>query len=194
MASVVETLTLIRIIAILLFLSSLWLGRIILKNDKRHFIQSVVLFLFVLFVMIFINQKNAGGLTLPGLWGRIFPQTALDLHYREVADTGSDNHITAYYFEKPQPRLSVSLDASGRYLNLNNPKSLNRVLSALGLPEVTEGAKELRAVTGSQLHATLYRWDKYPLGTLIVERSLYQNKETLETYHCIANIRILRPY
>ncbi len=190
MERVLEFLTLARLIGILLFLSSLWLARIILKKDRRNFLRGVILFLFFLLVMIYINQNDRHTLTLGDLRDMVFPQYLKELNYRLVPDTGTYQHITTYYFEDPKPKLSVVLDSDGKHLHLNDPSSLNRILKALGLPEVEEGAKELSSITGSKLDTSLYRWTNYPLGTLLVEKTIYQSRDAVKYYHAISNISI----
>ncbi len=190
MEAILEFLTLSRVISFFLFLASLWLIRIILKNERRHLFRGLLLFLFFLVVVFYINQSDSRKLTVADVRDMIFAPRELNLQYRLVENAGSSGHITTYFFESPQPPLSVSLDENGKYLHLNNPASLNRVLRALKLPEVPAGAKELASLTGSQLHTSLYRWEDYPLGTLIVEKKVFQNRSTLEYYHCIANIQI----
>jgi hypothetical protein len=190
MEAILGFLTLSRIIGLFLFLASIWLIRIIIRNERRNFFRGMMMFLFFLLVMLYINQSDSSKLTVADVRDMIFPSQIQDLNYRVVAGVGSANHITTYYFDDPRPRLSVTLDNAGKYLHLKSPDSLNKVLKTMKLPEVEEGAQELVSITGSQLHTSLYRWERYPLGTLIVERAVQQNKETLESYHVIGNIQI----
>lgn len=194
MEAILGFLTLNRIIGIFLFLASIWLIRIIIRNERRNFFRGMMIFLFFLLVMLYINQSDSRKLTVADVRDMIFPSRVLDLNYRVVAGVGSARHITTYYFDDPRPRLSVTLDNVGKYLHLKKPDSLNEVLRKMKLPEVEEGAQELISLTGSQLHTSLYRWERYPLGTLIVERAVEQNKATLESYHVIANIQIRKRY
>jgi len=190
MERALDFLTLARVIGVLLFLSSLWLARIFLKNDRRNFFRGIVLFLFFLLVMIFINQNDSHRMSLGDLRDMIFPQRLKELNYYVVPDAGTYQHITTYYFEDPKPKLSVVLDSDGKYLHINDPSSLNRILRALGLPEVEEGARELSSITGSKLDTSLYRWTHYPLGTLLVEKTIYQSRDAVQYYHAISNISI----
>jgi hypothetical protein len=192
MEAVLEYLTLTKIIGLLLFLASLWLLRIILKNDRRNLFRGVILFLFFLTVLLYINQSDTYKITVADVRDMIFPVRPLELNYYVREGKGAAGNITTYYFEDPQPRLNLTLDANGTHLHITNPDSLNRVLSGLQLPLVKTGARELSSLTGSQLDAMLYRWDDYALGTLIVAKTIYQNKETLESYPCISNIQIHR--
>jgi hypothetical protein len=192
MENVLDFLTLARVIGILLFFSSLWLARIFLKKDRRNFFRGMILFLFFLLVMIYINQNDRHTLTLGDLRDMVFPQHFKELNYRVVPDTGTDQHITTYYFDNPKPKLSVVLDADGKHLHIRNPASLNKILNALGLPEVEEGAQELSSITGSKLDTSLYRWANYPLGILLVEKTIYQSRDAVQYYHAIANISIHR--
>jgi len=192
MEAVLEYLTLTKIIGALLFLASLWLLRIILKNDRRNLFRGVILFLFFLTVLLYLNQNETHKLTVADIRDMVFPEHALELNYYVKQGKGNASNITTYYFEDPQPRLVLTLDDNGKHLHVTNPESLNRVLRELRLPEVKTGARELSSITGSQLHAMLYRWDDYPMGILIVEKTIYQNRETLASYPCISNIQIRR--
>jgi hypothetical protein len=192
MEAVLEYLTLTKIIGILLFLASLWLLRIILKNDRRNLFRGVILFLFFLTVLLYINQTDTHKITVAEIRDMVFPVHPLELNYFVRQGKGNASNITTYYFEDPQPRLKLTLDNNGTHLHITNPNSLNRVLNGLKLPIVKTGARELSSITGSQLDAMLYRWDDYALGTLIVAKTIYQNKETLESYPCISNIQIHR--
>jgi len=192
MEAILEYLTLTKIIGVLLFLASFWLLRIILKNDRRNLFRGVILFLFFLMVLLYVHQSDAHKLTVADVRDMVFPERPLELNYYVRQGKGSASNITTYYFEGPQPRLKLTLDVNGKHLHITNPDSLNKVLNALRLPEVKTGARELVSITGSQLHASLYRWDDYPRGTLIVEKTIYQNRETLESYPCISSIQIRR--
>ncbi len=190
MEAILEYLTLTKIIGIFLFLASLWLLRIFLKNDRRNLFRGVILFLFFLLVMLYLNQSDSKKLTLADVRDTIIPVRAMELNYWTEQGRGSASHITTYHFDDPPPRLSVTLDDSGQHLHISDPKSLNKVLRTIGLPEVTKGAQELVTITGSQLHASMYRWDDYELGILIVLRKVHQNRQTLESFPCIANIQV----
>ena len=192
MEAILEYLTLTKIIGVLLFLASFWLLRIILRNDRRNLFRGVILFLFFLTVLLYINQSDKHKISLADVRDMAFPEQPLELDYYVIQGKGNASGITTYYFRNPQPRLKVKVDDNGKHLHITNPDSLNRVLSALKLPEVKTGARELASITGSQLHASLYRWEDYPLGILIVEKTIYQNRETLESFPCISNIQIRR--
>jgi hypothetical protein len=192
MEAILEYVTLTKIIGVLLFLASFWLLRIILKNDRRNLFRGIVLFLFFLTVLLYLNQSDIDRMSVADVRGMIFPERPLELNYYMKQGKGNASHITTYYFEDPQPRLKLTLGENGKYLHLTNPDSLNRVLAHLKLPLVKTGARELVSLTGSQLDAMLYRWDDYAMGTLIVEKTTYQNKETLESYPSISNIQIRR--
>jgi hypothetical protein len=77
MEAVLEYLTLTKIIGILLFLASLWLLRIILKNDRRNLFRGVILFLFFLTVLLYINQTDAHKITVADIRDMVFPVSFL---------------------------------------------------------------------------------------------------------------------
>jgi nicotinic acid mononucleotide adenylyltransferase len=86
------------------------------------------------------------------------------------------------------------MDADGKYFHITNIKAINEILSRMGLPQVKKGAQELVSITGSDSHKNLYRWDDYPKGILILERTICKNKQTLETFNCLAAITIRQKY
>jgi len=53
-------------------------------------------------------------------------------------------------------------------------------------------ARELASITGSASDLDTYRWDDYPLGTLVIDREICQDRDQFESYQCIANIVIIK--
>ncbi|MFQ5721627.1 MAG: hypothetical protein ACE5GI_03975 [Candidatus Aminicenantales bacterium] len=104
-----------------------------------------------------------------------------------------ENYIR-YVFQEPRPKLILSLDEKGKYLNLKDISPLNKVLKQLGLPPVNSGAPELASITGSRFDINHCRWDNYPKGILIIERTQCKNKKTYQTYHCLATLTIKHRY
>jgi hypothetical protein len=82
------------------------------------------------------------------------------------------------------------MDPGGQTFTLKDPESLNLVLEQLNLPPVNRGVPELSTITGNRLDQGIYRFDDYPLGTLTVERAIFQNKKVALSYHCISRIII----
>ena len=90
----------------------------------------------------------------------------------------------------PPPELKLDMDPNGRTFTLRDVETLNLVLDQLNLPRVSHGVQELYALTGNQTDIGIYRWDDYPLGTLIVERTIFQHRDTMQSYHAIASITV----
>ena len=95
-----------------------------------------------------------------------------------------------YDFEYPKPKLNLTLDKEGRYLHLKNVSSLNAVLKALDLPKVHQGMPELVFITGSRSDIRKYRWEDYPLGVLIIERDICQDRKKFQSYNCLSALTI----
>ena len=79
---------------------------------------------------------------------------------------------------------------NGKHYHITDIEPVNKVLTKLGLPLVKAGVKELSSITGRITDVNRYRWDDYPMGTLILERGLCVNKNSLERYHCVVFISI----
>jgi hypothetical protein len=90
----------------------------------------------------------------------------------------------------PPPELKLEMDPGGKTFTLKDPESLNNVLTQLNLPPVSHGVPELSTITANRTDQQVYRFDDYPLGTLTVERSLYQNTKVALSYYCISRIII----
>jgi hypothetical protein len=86
------------------------------------------------------------------------------------------------------------MDKDGKYFHITNIAPINEILRRMGLPLVKKGAQELISITGSSSHKNLYHWEDYPKGILIIERTVCRNKQTLETFNCIASITIRKKY
>jgi hypothetical protein len=86
------------------------------------------------------------------------------------------------------------MDKDGKYFHITNITVINEILSRMGLPLVNKGAQELVSITGSSTHKNLYRWEDYPRGVLILEKTICKKKQTLETFNCLASVTIRKKY
>jgi len=129
----------------------------------------------------------------------LFPPDILEYYYTVTESDTLYSHRTIYTFitgdqlernasVPAPPELKLVMDPSGRTFTIADPESLNLVLDQLKLPRVSRGVKELVTYTGNQTDVAIYRWDDYPLGTLIVERTLFQQKNTMQSYNAISRI------
>lgn len=192
MASFFESLTLTHIIGLLLILVSLWLIKIIVKKESRNVFRGMLLFLFLLATFLYLDLKVPEKWTFSDLKEALFPIKQTEIKYRVNQWSTFENTITRYTFQEPYPRLGVKLAENGKYFHITNPAALNRVLKFLNIPQVDKGVPELTSLTGSQDDVAHYRWDNYPLGVMVVEKTLSRDKASLETYQAILRITITR--
>jgi hypothetical protein len=184
--------SLITIFSVLLFLASFWLLLIFLQKRREYMFRAIVFFLFVLLALLYFQQSDVKKYTLNDLRLVFSPERTANYQYDLVEDQG--DVVARYTFYDPKPRISLYMDPSGKYFHIANPASVNHILDYLNLPRVRSGVKELAFVTGSPRDIELYRWEDYPRGILILERTLCRNKKTLDTFNCVDKITIKKRY
>ncbi|HZX09335.1 MAG TPA: hypothetical protein VFG01_00170 [Acidobacteriota bacterium] len=195
MGEFIASITLPDALAFLLFLSSFWLLKILIKGEKENFIRGAILFLFLLLGLIYLNQSEAKKITLSDVTSTVFPKKEPVYNYTvEKGQTKDMGEYTRYIFKDPKPKLDLKMDPSHRYFHMNDPSSLNKVLDELGLPKLKSGNKELASITGSRNDIYLYRWDDYPSGILIMERTTCIDKSSVTRYHCLSVITLINRY
>ncbi len=192
MPGLLAQLTLVNILSVLLLIASVWLLVIIIKKRTGYIFRAMMFFLFVLLALIYFQQSDAKKYTLSDVRYALFPKKGLTLNY--YIDEDAPGEIVQYIFEDPKPRIPLSMDANGKYFHITNITVINEILDRLQLPRIKKGAKELALITGSSSHVDLYRWDDYPLGVLIIERTLCRNKDTLATFNCLASVTVKRKF
>lgn len=178
--------------SVLLILAAIWLVILIIKRQHEYIFRAMLIMLILLLGLIFLRQHEAGKLTWPEIKLKIFPVKPVVYNYSESKTLTRGKQETRYKFNEPQPKLSLRLDSSGKYFHITDLKPINNMLKHLSLPEVEKIVPELASITYSKRDVNLYKWENYAGGTLILERMLCQNPETLEVYQGVANIRILR--
>ncbi len=193
MQDLLEQITLVNILSVLLLIASIWLLVIIVQKKTGYMFRGMIFFLFVLLALIYFQQSDAQKFTISDIKYALFPKKSLTLNYHTEEDSQRGT-VARYVFDEPIPRIPVSMDADGKYFHITNIKVINEILSRMGLPQVKKGAQELVSITGSTSHKNLYRWDDYPKGILILERNICKNKQTLETFNCLATITIRQKY
>lgn len=178
--------------SVMLILAAIWLIILIIKRQHDYIFRAMMIILILLLGLIFLRQHEAGKLTLPDIKIRLFPGKPVVYNFTvRKAFVGGKQEIR-YVFNEPQPRLALRLDPSGGYFHIADLRPINDMLKHLSLPEVKEKVPELASVTGSKKDSNLYRWEDYPDGILIVERTLCQDPDSMEVYQGIARVRILR--
>jgi len=178
--------------SVLLILAAIWLVILIIKRQHDYIFRAMMIMLILLLGLIFLRQHEAGKLTLPEIKFSILKEKPVVYNYSESKTFTRGKQETRYVFHKPQPKLSLRLDASGTYFHISDLKPINNMLKHLNLPEVEEKVPELASLTHSKRDVNLYKWENYTGGILILERMLCQDPENLEVYQGVSNIRILR--
>lgn len=192
MPAFLANISLITILSLLLFIASIWLLLIIIQKKTGYIFRAIVFFLFVLLALIYFQQSDVNKYTLNDLRLAVFPKKMPHYLFELVEDRG--DVVARYTFYDPKPRISLSLDKSGKYFHIANVATVNHILDYLNLPRVKSGVKELAFITGSNRDISLYRWENYSRGVLILERTICRNKKTLETYNCVDKITIKKRY
>jgi len=192
--SLVDFITLSIITIALLIFSFLWILKLFIKREREYLFRALLIFIFVLLAFIFFQKSEIGQWNYQQIKDHIFPAKTIHLKYHVEKSSSFNDNYKRYVFEEPRPKLILSLDKKGQYLNLHNISPVNRVLKALGLPPVTSGVPELASITGSRFDVNHYRWDNYPEGILIIEKTRCSNKKTFKSYDCIAALTIRHRY
>jgi hypothetical protein len=178
--------------SLLLIVAAIWLIILIVKRQHEYIFRAMLVILLILFGLIFLRQHEAGKLTWPALKVKLFPGKPPVYNYTVEKSHLGNKLETRYAFQDPKPKLSLKLDSSGNSFHITDLKSINDTLEHLSLPKVETPVPELGSLTGAKGDVNLYRWDDYPLGVLTVERGLCQDINTLDVYHGIVTIRVLR--
>lgn len=178
--------------SVLLIVAAIWLIILIIKRQHEYIFRAMMIILILLLGLIFLRQHEAGKLTWPEIKVKLFPGKPVIYNFTVRKSFVAGKQETRYVFNEPQPRLSLRLDPSGAYFHITELKPINDMLKHLNLPEVREKVPELASITRSKRDTNLYKWEDYSGGTMIIERTLCQDPESLEVYQGVANIRILR--
>jgi len=193
MQDILGQITLVNLLSVMLLIASIWLLVIIVKKKTGYMFRGMVFFLFVLLALIYFQQSDTKKYTISDVKLALFPKKALILNYHTEGDSHKGT-IVRYVFDEPLPRIPVSMDKDGKYFHITNVTAINEILSRMGLPLVKKGAEELVSITGSSSDKNLYRWEDYPRGILVIGRTICKNKQTLETFNCLASVTIRIKY
>lgn len=186
----IETATLKTIVTVLLALCALWILFLIIRRDFDSIVRALIVTLIVGAAFFYLQQTKLDRISFAGVRKDLFPGAKPAWTYRiEKQNIGGRQTLT-YLFRDPGPRLKLDLDPNKKNYHLTDIEPLNEVLSFLGLPPVTTGARELASITGSLIDVNMYRWDDYPRPPLVVERGLCHSKSEVETFQCIVSIRV----
>lgn len=191
MEKFLETVKTTDIIGVFLAISALYLIIILVKRDKGRLTRGLALALILLAAFIFFSQNPKYKVTLAELRNQMFPASIPPIYYQVTHPRVGNVIHTVYRFDPPFPRLSVRLDKRGEYFIILNPESVNRVLRQLNLPEVEGSCRELIAITRDPGHVSLFQWENYALGSLLLQKDFCLDKEGLLNQHCIVRITII---
>jgi len=189
-----EASTLKIIILILIGLAAIWVIRVFAKREWENAFRSAILLILLLGAFFYVERSKAEKIT----WEVIkedfkrtfFPEKPIQVSFTKHEGVQGGQRYIRYYFGDLGPKLSLTLDSAQQYFHIKDVHPINRVLEHLGLEKVKNPVPELASITGSRNDLNFYRWDDYPLGTLILERQICQDRDKLESYACIASITI----
>ncbi len=186
--------TLKTILLVLIGLVALWVIRVVAKKEWENVLRTVIVLALLLAAFFYVQNYREERIT----WAKVkedfrstfFPEKPLNYAYIKNEGVKGNRRFVQYYFESLGPKLSLSLDPTHQYFHIKNVHSVNRVLEDLGLEKVKTAVPELASITGSKNDLNLYRWDDYPPGILVIERGICQDRDKIESYHCIVSVTI----
>lgn len=194
MEKYLHLISLTDIVGVFLILALFWLVRVLAKREPENIFKAIILLLFFIAIFLYLSQSDSNKLTISDIKNNFFPGKTINIKYRVEQGVRDRNEYIRYVFTKPYPSLSVKMDKIGQYFNIVNPEPVNKVLRFLDLPETKKGVPELSSVTGSIYDTSQYRWDKYPRGILILEKTLCRSGDSLTRNHCILTLTIYLHY
>lgn len=195
----IATSTVLTIVTILLVICVVWLAYILIRGQTESLLRTIVFIIILGIIFVYLQNTSLSTLSFKAIRNDLFPPKIPQYQYTVTTSDDLYSYRTIYTFitadilEKgstgtPPPELKLVMDPNGRTFTIENPESLNLVLDQLNLPRVRHGVKELYSITGNPADIGVYRWDDYDLGTLFVERALYQQKNSMQSYNAIARI------
>lgn len=194
MENILRSITVNMIVSTLLVLVSVWLVVLVIRKERAFINRAIILLLLVLSIHLYMNFSSPSTITIADVRDSLFPTKPLQLDYRMETRHAPEATYTRYVFREPYPRISIAMDINAKYFHIEDIRPINRILRQMNLPEVKQGTPELVSLTGSKLHLSNYRWEKYPLGILTMEKTLCQDRDSLVTYHCLITMQIRSRY
>jgi hypothetical protein len=179
-------------ILVLLGLSIFWVVVCVVRNDTATVVRALIVTVLLGVVFFYLNQTKIQTVSWKSVKDDLFPPKPINASYQKTETVINGVPQTIYAFADPGPELVLSMDDGGKTLSVTDIDAMNRILQYVGLPPVSRGAPQLSTVTGSNLDTDKYRWDDYPLGTLVVERGICRNITTANTFNCVQAITVIR--
>jgi len=192
MEEILNAITLQKIVTVLFILSALLLLKSVFKKERKNTRLSFLIFICFGIALFYVQQNEARNLSLIEIKELIYPSSPPDYAYQVKEGYEEGDPYTRYIFEDPKPKLSLSADKKSGYFRISSITSINIVMDYLDLPKITRTVPELASITGSLHDTSCYRWDDYPLGILLIKRTLCSNIEKISTYPCISSITIIK--
>ncbi len=186
----VATETVRLVLLILLALAGVWVVICVIKNDMATIVRALIVLIVVGIGFIYVSQTDLEQLSFKAVKEDIFPPKPQYYRFEKRESTSGGITRTTYVFAKPEPALVLSMERGGKNMVIKNVDPLNRVLAFVGLPPVKEGVQELAAITGKAIDANIFRWDKYEMGILTIERGVGHDSATVKSYPCIISITV----
>ncbi len=177
-------------VLVLLGLSILWIIVIVIRNDMQTIIRALVVAVLLGVSLYYLDHTKLEKISFRAVKEELFPIKARAYTYsrRESYDAGRP--VTTFVFDDPGPPLSVAMINGGKYMAVDDIRTVNVVLQYVGLPPVTAGVPELASITGRSIDSDKYRWDDYTGGTLLIERGICRDMTSAQTFTCIARITV----
>ena len=186
-----NSISLSTIILLITVLSAIWFIKRLIDKQKRFTSTVFLLMILSIVAFVYLRSNEIGRMTMPELKDLIFPAAnPANYIYRTEKRSRGGVYYTRYIFDKPRPKLKLSMNLSGEYFEMKDIRPLNRILRHLDLPTVSEGKPELTSITGRRTDVYIFRWDEYKGGALVVERSICEGEVELQSPHCLHSITV----
>ncbi|UCC40112.1 MAG: hypothetical protein JSV96_01250 [Candidatus Aminicenantes bacterium] len=190
MEEIINTVTLHKILTILLIISSFWLLRSIFQREQKKIWMALSVLLSFGIIFFHVQQNGSKNMSLADMSKLIFPGPPTEYKYHINEGYKDGFPYMRYVFDDPKPEFSITMDSKTRYFRISSVSSINELLGHLELPQIASAVPELASITGSSYDVGYYYWEDYPLGTLLIERSLCRQKDQITTYFGVSNIVI----
>jgi len=194
----IATSTAITVVTVLLAVCVIWLVYIIIRGHTESLVRTIIFIILLGVILGYLQNTKLPVLSFKAIKNDLFPPSIPQYTFTVQEQDSPYSHRVIYRFitntlendpnAPSPPELKLDMDPNGRTFTIRDIESLNLILDQLSLPRVSHGVQELFALTGNQTDVGIYRWDDYPLGTLIVERTIFQKRDSLQSYHAIASI------
>jgi len=190
MEGFMNSVTLHKILTILIILSSLWLLRSIFQREQKKIWMSLSVLLSFGIIFFHVQQNESKNMSIADMSELVFPGPSTDYKYRIDEGYKDGFHYTRYIFEDPIPEFSLAMDSKNRHFRITDISLINALLEYLELPKIASAVPELASITRSSYDVGYYCWENYPLGTLLIKRGLCRQKNQITTYFGISNLTV----